>query len=191
MIRCSACETALPVEAFVADGFVPCTGCGAPLQVDVFPRLFRGVDEGRPPERVLGDDEASCFYHPDNQAEVPCDGCGRYLCTVCDLEVDGRHLCTTCVDSGHGLATTDRLVRERTLWGSIILSLSILPLMIFYFTVVTAPLTLVLAIVHRKTPGSLVRPRRISFFLGVLFASLQIAGWVTLFVMLIVGLMGS
>jgi hypothetical protein len=191
MIACSACKTAIPVDAILADGSVPCPGCRAPLWVEVYPRLFRGVDEGRPAERVLGDDEASCFYHPDNQAEVPCDGCGRYLCAVCDLELDGRHLCATCIDAGHGLATSDRLVRERTLWGSIILSLSILPLLIFYVTIITAPVALVLAVVHRKSPGSLVRPRRFSYFFGVVFASLQVAGWITLFVFLVIGLVSS
>ena len=31
------------------------------------------------------DGEASCYFHAHKRAAVPCDGCGRFLCSLCDL----------------------------------------------------------------------------------------------------------
>lgn len=191
MIKCSKCETVLPTELLTAIETVECPGCAAKTRVEVFPRLMRPVEEGRLAESVLGDEDASCFFHPENRAEVPCDGCGRYLCSVCDLELEGRHICSTCLESGHGLEREDRFVRERVLWGSIVLSLSLLPLLIFYFTIVTAPLAICLAVVHRKSPGSLVRSGRVKLVLGSIIAGLQIIGWMALLGVVVVSLVAA
>jgi hypothetical protein len=182
---CPLCSTSIPVSAITPQGPSSCTGCGAPLRLEVFPRILRGLAPGEPPAAVR-DDDASCYVHLGNRAARPCSSCGRYMCTLCDIEIDGRNVCPACLEAGH--ADSERLVHERTLWGRIVVSMSILPLLIFYVTVFTAPAAVVLAVVKRRAPTSLVRPSRLNLWLGASFAALQIVGWIALFSALVVAL---
>lgn len=183
MISCPSCRTPAPPEAIGTEA--ACQGCAAPLQVIAFPRLLQGVPPGKPAEPVTTGDQACCYYHAGNLAEIPCDGCGRYLCSVCDLVVDGHHLCPSCLEDGRHLASSQRFVSERVLWGNIVLSLAVLPLIVFYLTVLTAPVALALGIRHLKTPGSLVRSRTQLYF-GLAIAGCEIIGWLVLFGYLLV-----
>ncbi len=179
MISCSKCQTRVAAEAIGGEQPFPCPGCESPLQIWAFPRLLSGVPEGKPAAPVTSDAEATCFFHEGNRAEMPCEACGRYLCAICDLEIDGSHLCPTCVDGDQGMSLPDRLVRERVLWDSVVLSLSILPMLIFYITLFTAPMTLFLGFRHLRTPTSLVRHTRFRLYLGLSIAGLQVVGWLS------------
>lgn len=80
-------------------GGADCSLCGQRVEVRVFPAV-QSAAAGAQPEAILGAEEAGCYYHPRNRASVPCDGCGRFLCALCDLPLDGRHLCPHCVETG-------------------------------------------------------------------------------------------
>ena len=56
-------------------------------------------------------------------------------------------------------------------------SLFLLPFLIFYFPIITAPLTLYVAIRYRKAPLGLTQRSRIKLAIAAVVASLQIAGW--------------
>jgi hypothetical protein len=56
------------------------------------------------------------------------------------------------------------------------------PMIIFWFTIVTAPMALYLAIRHWKSSGSLVRGNKIQFILAMALSGLQICAWATLIV---------
>lgn len=185
MIGCLSCSTPVPAEAVGA--FARCSSCDAQLLVEPFPRMLQPVPKGKPSEPVTTGDEATCFHHPGNRAEVPCDECGCYMCSVCHIEIDGRNLCATCLQHGRGLEP-DRMVRERVLWDSVVLSLATLPMLIFYFTIITAPLTLILGFMHRKTPGGLMRGRA-RWYIGMGLAALQVLGWLTLVGFLVKGIL--
>ena len=70
------------------------------------------------------------------------------------------------------------LENHRTLYDSIALSLAILPIFIFWFTIVTAPLVIFLVIKYWRAPTSLVGRTKIRFVVAFLIAGLQIAGWI-------------
>ena len=134
-LHCDRCRTPLPDAFLNTPEPVPCPGCHAPLLARVFPAFARGgITPGRTAESVGSDEDASCFFHPRKKAVVPCARCGRFLCALCDLEIDGRHLCPTCVaDPAAGGTTpgaTGRTVfaNERTLYDQVALSLAVLPL---------------------------------------------------------------
>jgi hypothetical protein len=59
--------------------------------------------------------------------------------------------------------------------------LAIYPLLIFYFTLVTAPIALFVAIRYWNAPRSLVRRTKIRYITAIILASMQIAGWGLLF----------
>jgi hypothetical protein len=187
VIGCSRCGEPVDPTMVAAQPPVPCAGCGSPLSVELFPSMLKAIPVGTPATQVSSDDEASCFLHHGSRAEVPCDGCGRYLCSVCDIEIDGHHLCPTCVETGRGLEP-DRMVQERVLWDSIVLTLAGLPVLLcWYFTILTAPVALVLGIRHRRSPASLVRGRA-RLYIGMTLAALEILVWATIAIVAVIAL---
>lgn len=42
-----------------------------------------------------------CAYHPANERILDCRGCGRSICSLCDLVVRGRHYCPACTEFFH------------------------------------------------------------------------------------------
>src|SRR2546427_10237207 len=142
LVSCTKCQAALLGDLFNLADFTPCPACGARLHIEVFPALFRRFTPGRTGEAILEDTEASCFYHPQKKAVVPCEGCGRFLCALCDCELQGQHFCPACLETGRKKRKIKSLENERTLYDSIALSLAVLPVLItffIYFTFITAP----------------------------------------------------
>ena len=158
-----------------------CPSCGARTAVEVFPAIYRPFSDGRAAEKIASVEEAACFYHPQKRASVPCDACGRFLCALCDVELSGQHLCPNCIQSGKKKGRLRNLENERVLYDRIALTASLLPLFMWPFTVITAPIALYLSIRHWKSPTSIVpRFSRVRFSFAIFFSLLQIAGWVIL-----------
>jgi hypothetical protein len=183
-IQCPKCKAWLLGGVLNQPDLIPCPSCGVPLQVEVFPAMFRKAAPGQASEAILIEGESSCFYHPQKKAVVPCDGCGKFLCALCDCSLRGQHFCPTCLETGKTKGKIKTLDNERTLYDSIALALAILPLLIFYFTLVTAPMALFIAIRYWKAPMSILRRSRFRFVIAMILATLQIAGWGTLFMVL-------
>lgn len=186
-LLCDKCRTVLTGATINTPEPVACPGCHAPLIARVFPAFFRGSAGTRTAESVVSDEDASCFYHPRKKAVVPCGQCGRFLCALCDLELDGRHFCPGCVETGRagdGKQTlpTGLPPQQRTLYDKIALSLSLLPLLLWRFTLLTAPVALFLSIRYWNDPGRNVIPRgRWRLIVAGLLALAQLAGWGYLF----------
>ncbi|HYG77782.1 MAG TPA: hypothetical protein VEK08_22440, partial [Planctomycetota bacterium] len=146
----------------------------------VFPALFRKIETGQAGETVLVDTDATCFYHTQKKAVVPCDGCGRFLCALCDMALNDQHLCPRCLESGAKRGKMKNLQNRRIMYDSIALSAAILPLLVFYLTFITAPLTLYWCARYWKAPGSLVPRTKVRFVIAAIVATLQIGGWLIL-----------
>lgn len=160
-----------------------CTGCNAELDLRVFPALTH-VPVGSVAEAVLAADEATCFYHIDKRAAVACDCCGRFLCTLCQLEWGQQTLCPQCLSRAPKATTL--LVRERTLLDSIALTIAGWSFALLYFAFFTAPVAIVLGIMALRRPGSLVRRRKWRAWLAITIATLQLIAliWLIAFVFL-------
>lgn len=177
-ITCSRCQAPWPAEALNSPDLTPCPACGCPGRVEVFPAYFRGLQPGALSEDIGMEGEAACFYHPQKKALVPCDACGRFLCAVCDCDLNGQHLCPACIESGQRKGRLRTLQNHRMLYDHLALALAVLPLLVFYLTVVTAPMAIYMAIRHWNTPTSLVRPSKVRFLAAIIIASLEILGWI-------------
>lgn len=175
IIRCGVCSWPLPPETWNPESGTACPGCRTRTQVVAFPALTR-VDAGAAPETVGAETEASCFYHPQNRAETPCDECGRFLCRLCELNVDGRHLCPGCFSAGVRGRKIQEVDTRRTMYDSIALALSTLPALLFWPVLVSAPMSLYYVIRHWNSPRSILPRTRIRFYLAGLFATLEIGG---------------
>jgi hypothetical protein len=156
-----------------------CLFCQTDLEVAAFPALTRERAVAKPQAVVVSDD-ATCFFHAQNQADKVCDGCGRFLCAVCAIPFTGGTLCPTCVSAQR---TKDIGIPNRLLLSSIALGLAVLPIVAWPTTVVTAPVALGLVIYGWRKPGSLVHGRGyVKFVLAGLVALAQIGGWIFLLV---------
>jgi len=182
LIQCPKCQSWLLEGAFNQPDLAPCQSCGALLQTEVFPALFRKIAPGQKAQAVLVEGESSCFYHPQKKAVQPCDGCGRFLCALCDCELNGQHFCPACLETGKSKGKIKNLDNQRTRYDSIALSLAILPVIIFYFTIITAPMVLFIGIRYWKTPQSIVRRHRIRTTIAMTIALLEIVGWVAIII---------
>jgi LSD1 subclass zinc finger protein len=181
-VACTGCGTLLPVLSGTGLKTIRCARCDAELRVELFPAFFRGLGPGRAGEALGADGESSCFYHERKRAAAVCEECGRFLCSLCEVRIAGRLICPACIERGRAEGNLEMLVTRRTLYDGIALSLSVLPLLFFFMTVVTAPMALFVAIRFWKKPGSILPRSKIRFILAILFASLQVAAWTFLVV---------
>jgi len=147
------------------------------LQIEVFPALFRQLAPGSNAETVMVEGESTCFYHPNKKAVLPCEACGRFVCALCDCELHGQHYCPACLEVGRKKGKIKSLENQRTLYDSIALSLTIFPLLIFYFTLITAPMALYIAIRYWNAPRSIIHRTKIRYVIAIVLAALQIIGW--------------
>src|ERR1044071_2257196 len=112
-VTCTRCESPLGPNNLSA--LAPCPSCGTPIEAEVFPAMFRPIAAAVRGENVVIEGESSCFYHPQKKAVVPCDVCGRFLCALCDIELNDQHLCPGCLQSGQKKGQLVDVERSRTL----------------------------------------------------------------------------
>jgi hypothetical protein len=174
MLTCDNCNTAVP-GYLVNTGEARCPGCGDKITAYAFPAIAR-VEQGQHPESLMELGHAGCFYHPGKKAVVPCGSCGRFLCALCDLELDGKHLCPACLETGKDAGKIASVEKERVNHDSLVLSMAILPVLIWPIVVITAPLTIYSTFRHWKKPLSLTRKSRWRFIAGSGIALLELAG---------------
>lgn len=179
-ILCSRCHAPLDPAQLPGGEWHACPYCHTPARLEVFPAYAAGVLPPSPSEHILAEGEASCFYHGDKRAVVPCDACGRYLCGLCRIEWGDQNFCPGCLEAGSSQRKMHQLETSRTLYDSIALALGTIPIVLFYITIVTAPITLFLVWRYWKTPLSIVPRTRIRFVLAAAFAILELALLATL-----------
>jgi hypothetical protein len=182
-LQCVSCNTPVPEALFNQSEPKPCGKCGRLLQVEVFPAFYQPTARGREGDPLIAEGEASCFYHPQKKATVPCEACGRFLCALCDCELHGKHFCTSCLETGRQKGKIQKLENERIRYDSIALALALYPLVLVfgvYFTCITAPMALFISFRHWNSPGSIVHHTKIRFVLAIILSVLELVGWAVL-----------
>ncbi|MDR1010081.1 MAG: hypothetical protein LBM04_02950 [Opitutaceae bacterium] len=160
-------------------GHARCEMCGKDYRFTEFP-AFRAQRVVTKPRELADTGDATCFFHAQNQAETVCTGCGRFLCTVCAVDFGGRILCPSCIATGK--TSPARADREKWMPEGIALLLATLPLLLWPFTLLTAPVALALVIWNWNKPAGLVRRFRWQRWVAAVFSLAQLAGWTWLFV---------
>jgi len=153
--------------------------------MEVFPALYRTDSSTGTSFTPVSGGRAGCFYHPANEAVVPCDACGRFLCSLCDVEMNNEHICPACFEKGISRETMPDLVGKRVRYDYIALHLAIMPILMWFITVITAPLTVYMCIRYWRTPLSIIPVTRVRFVLAFIFAIIQIGLWGTVAVNLL------
>jgi hypothetical protein len=147
------------------------------LQIEIFPAFFeRPLTAGTAPG-AAADDESVCYFHPHNKAVVSCEMCGRFICALCDVELSGRHVCPSCIETGRKKRTITNLENRRVLYDDIAVALSIIPLIFFWPTIVTAPASIYISLRHWKSTTSIIPRTKVRFIFAILISLLQVTAW--------------
>ncbi|MGA2543149.1 MAG: hypothetical protein ABSG78_16485 [Verrucomicrobiota bacterium] len=184
LVKCGKCQAILFPESFNTGRFFPCPSCEAPLAVEVFPAILQ-TPSAAAAEPLLVQGQSSCFYHPAKKASIVCDGCGRFLCGLCDLELNGRHLCPACLEAGQKKSKFKDLENTRVLWDHIALAVALFPLLCFWPSFIGAPYALYLVLRYRKAPCSITGKSNLAFAAAGVLALLECVGWVIFIIYLI------
>jgi hypothetical protein len=190
-ISCPACRAKIPSDAAANGQPFRCPSCRRKVEGAVFPALTRPLSEGMQAAPLM-ENGATCFFHPQNAAHVPCDDCGRFLCALCDLPLGGRHLCPSCIDRATRKPAENPWSSHRFLWGHAALLASVAPALVYPFTFltfITAPAALVLCILWWKKPAGLTGGGRLPLVLALIFSVVQILVWIAA-VFVFVGIIG-
>ena len=177
MINCPKCNASLQGDVLDTWRLTVCPACGVVMQAAVFPAMFREPQPLTSGDTLVLEGEASCFYHPKKKAVVPCAACGRFICALCDVELNRQHLCPSCLEKGKRKRKFKNLENHRTLYDSIALSLAIVPMLFIFPTIITAPMVIFIVIRYWKAPTSILPRTKIRFILAFMIAGLQITGW--------------
>lgn len=177
MIICPRCTSPLP-DWLLRDSHIDslCPQCQAPLEVYSFPALYRPPEKLDLSQLALSEGDACCYEHSTKKASSLCSNCGRFLCALCEVPIGNEILCPDCVNRQKAPSHQAALETQRTLYDSIALALATWPLLIFYFVVITAPLSVGVAIYGWKRPTSIVRRSRWRLYAALGISTLEIAG---------------
>lgn len=182
-INCPKCKYRLTGIDFLKDyrGEIKCPNCKLSMIVRTFAGVSEETDNYGKADIILSENESSCFFHFDKVAVSHCSECGRFLCALCAIEIEDRVLCPVCLERLDNEKRIKTFNNHVVFWDSIVLYLTILPVLIWPFliiTIISAPLSLVLINKHYKCLKDYVIPRKKwRFYLAGFIALLQIGGW--------------
>ena len=173
-LTCPVCDTPLTPGQTGQMVETICPSCGTGVQTCVFPSLFQGLEKGHKASPLIMADETSCFYHKGKKAVVPCSACGRFLCALCDIQINGRHLCPACIKTRK--QELGNIENHRVLYDKIAFYLAIVPFtfILWFMTVITAPATIFVVIRYWKAPNSIVSGSRFRYIAALVIALIQI-----------------
>jgi hypothetical protein len=178
MLKCTRCSRPLDYVSPQKGELLFCPNCRARMTVFPFPALYEDTRTNAASAGIEVEGEAGCYYHPQKKAEAVCEGCGRFICKTCEVELHGKRICPRCLETGKSVKKLDILENNRILYDNIVLLLAIVPMLFVFPTIVTAPVTVYLVIRYWKAPESLIPRTKIRFVLAFLIAWVQIGWWV-------------
>jgi len=177
LVFCPRCSSALPDWYFKqARTDSSCPSCYAKLSVEIFPAVFRQRAKIDLASLTSAEGEACCYEHTTKRAKAVCHQCGRFLCALCEVDIDGKIWCPGCLHPTRSGPKLQALERQRTLYDSIALALATLPALFFvYPSVISAPVVLFLTARHWKSPSSIVPRNKWRFIAAIILVLAELA----------------
>ncbi len=164
----------MPLPDEVSVGSYGAEYVGEAHEIRLFPAVLRKapvVEAGA----VIEAGQSSCYFHPKLSATAICDLSGRMICDLCRTEWQGKMVSFEALKAALSRGDIAKEAGVRTRWDNIALSLAVLPLLIWFASVVTAPVALFIVIWKgRMGPCSVVQRSRWRFVVAGLLAGLQI-----------------
>ena len=175
MINCPSCQAQLRPTQFNTGRPEPCPLCSKKVQVLAFAAL--GVEKKEMlRSEALVDDQAGCFFHAEKKATTVCEICGRFICALCDLDINGTHMCPHCLETGKEKGSIETLDNTRVLYDRMAIYVAFFSFFLNVISGILAPITFYIIIRHWKTPGSVTQTSggKIRFVFAGLLALTQV-----------------
>jgi hypothetical protein len=178
---CPKCQASLGIEPGTEEAVLTCPQCTFQTEAYFFPGFYRPVETGLAASALVDHTEASCFYHPQKQAARVCDGCGRMICALCDVELGQEHLCPGCISSGKKKGKITTLEDNRMRYDSIAMSLAVFSLLVYALAIFLAPAAIYMSIRHWNSPGSLLGVSKSRFVIAIVISCVTLLIWIIFF----------
>ena len=174
-IPCPSCQTTLSaVGDKLGQQHLTCNHCKKKITLVIFPAFSNNNNNASETgKQLFNEGDASCFYHKDKQAEVACDHCGRFLCSLCDLEISSRHICPNCLKSADS-NTAMQNNQERTRYDIALFTFAFFPMLMFWPVLITAPLVFIGSFIYWKKPRSIIGHNGLYRLFALLLSIIQI-----------------
>jgi hypothetical protein len=104
---------------------------------------------------------------------------------LCRVEFMGQNWCPACIESRRQSGQLANLDPSRPLYDNMALVLATLPLILIWPTIITAPMSVYVALRYWRAQSSLVPRSKIRFVLALLLSAAQIGAWLWLVLYLI------
>jgi hypothetical protein len=178
-LSCPQCSEPLAVSLFAQGQPGRCPACYSQVEAYIFPEFDPAPvsDRGIP---LAQEHEAVCYFHSRYSATAPCDHCGRFLCEICTINVGNRKLCAECLSQLRKQRDETGLVHYAALFDNVALFLVTAPVItifFWFFTIFSAPVSLVLSFYYWSRQWNLVPRPRFRFVIAILLSVLLIASW--------------
>lgn len=187
IVRCSGCDRALALPAGPGPAILPCTRCGLNTRLWLFPALFE-TRKSAVAQQVIEEGHSSCMNHPAKRAVTVCDGCGKFLCALCDIDWNGDHLCSACIEHRKRTDTDNELRSEYVHYDRIVFALAIGSIFLYFLGVIMAPIALYVGWRYWNEPWRPVPYRKFGMIAALSLAFLILLGWGTLIVYFIINI---
>ncbi len=173
-LYCTNCQSLLELSGDAPHQQTVCRKCGAELECWLLPALFRPLAPVSPALPAVAG-QAACFNHAGRQAVVECEGCGRFLCGLCDIEIRGRHWCPACFEKKRAEGTLSVLPDRLTRYDRVALALTLLPMLFCCGpSLITAPITFLIVVKNWNAPGSERASVRNTMLFSTILGAVQI-----------------
>jgi hypothetical protein len=182
-VPCARCSMPLPKWELLHSDTSDCPSCGSRNAVRLFPAALAEAPDTRAEAALEGD--AACFDHPGKKAVSACQQCGRFVCQLCAVEFGSEVWCPSCVSNSSGGAKKANSETSRMLYDTWALAIPFGLLVIWPFTLLSAPAVIALALMKWRQPLSLVRRNRWRFAVGLAAALIEGGLWIWLIVYLV------
>lgn len=180
-VDCPHCGVPLPENDVNSGVMAPCPTCRLWVEAYAFPASIRPFGQGNRGQAVVIDEESSCFYHPKKRAETPCEHCGRFLCSLCAVDIAGKPYCSACIAAGAHAGGQLAETREFIRYDIVALWIALLPLIFLFPTIITAPVAIYFAVRHWSAPMGLLKRPRWRSLVAILVSCVTLLGWVFFF----------
>jgi hypothetical protein len=165
-----------------------CPACNADFEIYAFSAFFERKAAPDVQAMRVEEGEATCFNHAAKRAVAACSQCGRFVCALCSVELEGTAWCPSCLSGRATAGKTKPLERRRLLWDSIALGVAIWPAFLFYPALLTGPAVIFLAIRYWNAPSSIVPRTKWRFVAAILIALAELAFIVFAVVLFVIAL---
>lgn len=156
-LGCGKCGHTIARESWNAQTASACPRCLALQYTRVYSSATGTEDAPTPPHRIQTEGEGSCYFHAANRAEAGCPSCGRFLCSLCQIQRPGGMLCPSCF-SYLRKERSPEVARRYIMHDSLALLLTTLPMALIIWPLFTTPAAIIYNLINFNRTRS-VLPR--------------------------------